>query len=143
MANALEEQQHPGQRPQPARQTGVHLDTTLTIRIYFAELYKNQDQLQNHVPLWASSPQPGRALYADPTNDSWPDLCEEVSLTRKFVLEREVVGGAYCVNKAIRLARERHLPMQAALWSANHDDHHGALGDAHDDGQPFIIPRLQ
>ena len=104
------------EHPEPPRQLGLHLDSSLTIqtkRRYMSRMPSSTEELRQkckvmmHVWLLAQMRQPTRPLHRDLTKDTFHDLLKE--LLRK---------------EAIQRTRRRGLPIQEALWSVYRDETH-------------------
>ena len=142
-----EELDQKAKHPEPTRQLGLHLDSSLTIqtkRRYMSHMPSSTEQLRQkykvmtHMWLLAQMRQPTRPLYSDLTKDTFNDLLEELLSTRNFLLERQVAGQQlvapvweHCLDyeynirkEAIERTRRRGLPIQQALWSVYRDESH-------------------
>ena len=147
VVSLFEEDIQKASRPEPSRQLGLNLDATLTIqtrRRYVSTLcLTGSEELRDNYRVMANmwllaQFQPGRALFADLTKDTWAELLEELLSTRNFRLERTVNGTKivapnwnncleyeYQIRKeAVRFIRTRGYPIQRVFWAAHNDEHH-------------------
>ena len=145
--SASEEENQKKNKPEPSRQLGLNLDSTLTIqtrRRYIASMPANFEELRikykvmSHMWLLSQMRQPGRHLFADLTDRTFSDILEELLSENMFMLQREVAGmplvvprWEHCLEyefqlrkEAIRLTVEENFSIQAALWHAFEDQQH-------------------
>ena len=101
VVSIAEEQKQRAGRPEPPKQLGLHLDSTLTVqtkRRYMSSMPANTEALRTKYEvltnLWllAQSRQPGRKMYADFTENTWPKFLKELLNEDNFGLQRDVQG---------------------------------------------------
>ena len=147
VVSLADEKKQRASRPEPAKQLGLHLDSTLTVqtkRRYMASMPQNTESLRakyevlTNLWLLAQSRQPGRKLYADLTESTWPKFLKELPNKDNFALQRDVQGEVWaspawnhCLEyefqlrkEALRRCFEEGYSIQAALWSAYADPQH-------------------
>ena len=140
--SASEEENQKKNKPEPSRQLGLNLDSTLTIqtrRRYIASMPANFEELRikykvmNHMWLLSQMREPGRHLFADLTDRTFSDILEELFSENMFMMQREVAGMTlvvprweHCLDFEFQLRKEdiRLAVIQAALWLAFEEQQH-------------------
>ena len=101
VVSTAEEQKQRAGRPKPPKQLGLHLDSKLTVqtkRRYMSSMPANTEALRTKYEvltnLWllAQSRQPGRNMYADFTENTWPKFQKELLNEDNFGLQRDIQG---------------------------------------------------
>ena len=147
VVSIAEEQKQRASRPEPPKQLGLHLDSTLTVqtkRRYMSSMPATTEALRTKYEvltnLWllGQSRQPGRKMYADFTENTWPKFLKELLNEDNFGLQREIQGEVWATpawthcleyeyqlrKEALRLCFEDGYSIQEALWSAYADPQH-------------------
>ena len=96
VVSIAEEQKQRAGRPEFPKQLELHLDSTLTVqtkRRDMSSMLANTEALptKNEVltNLWLL---PGRKMYADFTENTWPKFLEELLIEDNFGLQRDIQG---------------------------------------------------
>ena len=144
VVSIAEEQNQRANRPEPPKQLGLHLDSTLTVqtkRRYMSSIPSTTEALRTKYEvlsnLWLleQSRQPGRKMYADFTENTWQKFLKELLNEDNFGLQREIQGEVWATpawthcleyeyqlrKEALRLCFEDGYSIQEALWSAYAD----------------------
>ena len=147
VVSAQEEKDQKAKKPEPVRQLGLHLDSSLTIqtkRRFMSTMPRTTEQFRmkykvmSHCWLLAQLRQSGRHLYSDLTEISFPRICDELLSQKNFLMEKDFGSRrisapdwdlclAYELEirrEAVRLATEEGFSFQRAWWTAYTNDHH-------------------
>ena len=102
------------------------------------EALRTKYEVLTNLWLLAQSRQPGRKMYADFTENTWPKFLKELLNEDNFGLQREIQGEVWATpawthcleyeyqlrKEALRLCLEDGYSIQEALWSAYADPQH-------------------
>ena len=100
------------------------------------EALRTKYEVLTNLWLLAQSRQPGRKMYADFTENTWPKFFKELPNEDNFGLQRDIQGEVWttfthCLRyeyqlrkEASRLCFEEGFSIQEALWSAYADPQH-------------------
>ena len=147
VVSAREEKNQKALKPEPARQLGLHLDSTLTIQTNrrfmsnmptTTEQFRAKYRVMSNCWLLAKLRQSGRHLYSDLIEMTFPRFCDELLSQKNFLLDKEFgpkritapdwdICMAYELEirrEAIRLATEEGFSIERAWWAAYENDHH-------------------
>ena len=147
VVSAKEQELQDEARPEPSRQMGLHLDSTLTIqtkRRYMSAMPSSTEELRlkyrimSNCWLLAQMRQPARHLFSDLTVLTFPTFCDELLSEKNFMLDKEVGGNkvvkpewTLCMGyelelrkESIRLVREQNMSIQQAMRTAYRDQQH-------------------
>ena len=134
-------------RPEPSRQMGMHLDSTLTVqtkRRHMASMPTSTEGLRLKYRVFSNCwfleqmRQPARHLFSNLTVLTFPTFCDELLSDKNFLLDKEIGGNKVIKpdwslrmgyelelrKEAIRLTKEQGMAMKQAMWTAYGDQQH-------------------
>ena len=97
VVSAREEKDQKALKPEPARQLGLHLDSSLTIQTKrrfmsnmptTTEQFRAKYRVMSNCWLLSKLRQSGRHLYSDLTEMTFPRFCDELLSQKNFLLDK-------------------------------------------------------
>ena len=145
--NVVEERAELAETPNAAKQLGIHLDASLTIKTRrrfnsvlpaTTEALRLKFSVMFNLWLLAKMRQPARQIFADFTETTFPKILDELLSEKNFLLDRNIAGTRMIVPKwehcleyeyqvrrqAIKLCVRKGFSSQSAWWSVYRDVEH-------------------